>query len=135
MPVTLVVAHSSDSERSALVDLLWRVRDLVVVAQVATFEGVLDIVQMRRPGVVVIELGLLPEQKRFRSGFETAGAKNLSPLSNIQAIAIAARADDAAKALASRSGAAVLLDRKEARAVLVETIRRVTGSLGRGAAT
>ena len=135
MPVTLVVAHSSDSERTALVDLLWRVRDLVVVAQVATFEGVLDVVEMRRPDAVVIELGLFPAQKKLRSEFERAGAENLSPLSNTQVIAIAARADDAAKALASRSGAAALLDRKEARAVLVETIRRVTGSLGKGAAS
>jgi DNA-binding NarL/FixJ family response regulator len=133
MPATLIVAHSSGAERSALVDLLWRNPNLQVVNQTATFEGVLDLVEMRKPDAVVIEFSLIPADKVLRSGSKQEGVKPLKALLGCEVVAVTVRADDS-RQLAERLGVAALLERNRVRESLVETVLSVTGSRRRGAA-
>src|SRR6478736_3449636 len=129
MPVTLVVGHNSDSDRAALVDLLWRVRDLEVVGQAAAFDELLEILERRKPNAVVIDLGLVPARKLLGSGSEARDDKPLKLLSSSKVVAIAEPADDAARRLATKLGVAALLDRREVRESLVATVLRVTASV------
>lgn len=129
MPVTLVVGHHSDSDRAALVDLLWRVRDLEVVGQAAMFDELLEILERRKPSAVVIDLGLVPAAKLLGSGSEARDEKPLKLLSSSKVVAIAAPVDDAARRLATKLGMAALLDRREVRESLVATVLRVTASV------
>jgi DNA-binding NarL/FixJ family response regulator len=133
MPVTVAVAHHLDSDRAALVDLLWRVRDLEVVGQAATFDEILELVQVRRPAAVVIDLELVPADKIFRSGSEAKDKEPLKTLLGSQVVAITERADEAARQLATRLGVGALLDKKEVRWSLAQTLLRVTGSMRKGA--
>lgn len=129
MPVTLVVGHNSDSDRAALVDLLWRVRDLEVVGQAATFDELLEILERRKPNAVVIDLGLVQARKLLGSGSEARNDEPLKLLSSSKVVAVAAPADDAARRLATSLGVAALLDWREVRESLAATVFRVTGSV------
>src|SRR5215471_14754959 len=127
MPATLIVAHSSDAERGALVDLLWRNVNLQVVNQAATFEGVVELVEMRKPDAVVIEFALIPADKILRSGSKREGVKPLQALLGCKVVAVTVRADDS-RPLAERLGVVALLERNRVRELLVETVLSVTGS-------
>ena len=124
-----MVGHNSDSDRAALVDLLWRVRDLEVVGQAAAFDELLEILERRKPNAVVIDLGLVPARKLLGSGSEARDDKPLKLLSSSKVVAIAEPADDAARRLATKLGVAALLDRREVRESLVATVLRVTASV------
>jgi DNA-binding NarL/FixJ family response regulator len=119
MPIKVFVADDNAIIRTAIIRMLKSDTELEVTGEAATFAAAIELVNVLKPDIVVLDLHM-PDERNY-----SPESVKLQILENVGCIlAVSVWNDNEAKALADRFGAKALMDKAQLFLELIPAIKR-----------